>query len=90
MWLVWHHSITVNAWRGRINGDIDTLCLVWATGCVESILHRFLECPSTCRAWKWGTHIMHRMLGVPFNEDQSLPFTWSKGFLLIEFLEDLL
>jgi hypothetical protein len=50
LWLIWHRSIAINAWCGRINGNIDQGCPVCANSTTEMVLHRFWECPFAKRA----------------------------------------
>lgn len=41
---------------------MDQCCLVCMCGKRETILHRFWECASAQRAWKWGTHILRTLI----------------------------
>jgi hypothetical protein len=79
LWLVWHRAIAVNAWKGRINGNIDMGCPVCANGTTESVLHRFWECPSAVHAWKWGSHILECLLQGTRAPRRGLCINWKQG-----------
>nr|PNR32184.1 hypothetical protein PHYPA_026310 [Physcomitrium patens] len=51
-------AVALNAWRGRVSNSIDQCSTVYMCGKRETVLHRFWECTSAQRAWKWGNHIM--------------------------------
>lgn len=62
LWLVWHRAVAVNAWRGRIDGSINTNCPMCTRPTIESVLHRFWECPLARLVWQWGTHILNTLI----------------------------
>lgn len=59
--MIWYLAIVVNEWRRIANPMTPQGCLVCRDGSVETALHRFWECRSTCQTWKWGVHIIQIM-----------------------------
>lgn len=69
VWAIWHKEVEVNAWRGKNHRQqrIHQCCLVCMTVTRETVMHRFWECPSTSKVWRWGTFIM--TIFAPRGED---------------------
>lgn len=58
LWAIWHRSIAVNEWRGRVSANIEQRCVVCDSRARESIQHRFWECRSSQLTWEWGTELI--------------------------------
>nr|PNR27762.1 hypothetical protein PHYPA_029914 [Physcomitrium patens] len=65
LWLIWHRAISVNAWQGLIDGQVDQSCAVCLTDIREMILHCFWECLTVQRAWKHGIQILPKITPQP-------------------------
>lgn len=59
IWQIWHKAVAVNQWRQRASPDVDVRCEVCDLGAVESVLHRFWECPQAEDAWNFATRILN-------------------------------
>jgi hypothetical protein len=74
LWQIWYRAPPVNAWRYRINQNINTNCLVCVRGSHESVLHRFWECPSAQSAWQWGIFILNKVAAEDGDHGPWCPF----------------
>lgn len=65
LWAIWHRSVAVNEWRGKISTNVDQQCEVCKSGAKESVLHRFWECQSATIVWTWGTRVLEKLGSQP-------------------------
>lgn len=71
--------MAVNIWRGKNSRDnfvVDQDCPVCRNGSRETLLHRFWECPSAVRAWKWGAHVLEKLVPYRGNEQVEDEEDW--------------
>lgn len=62
LWLAWHRTVAVNAWRGRVCGKVDQSCLYAQLGRVKQF---YIGSGNVSRQGKpghGGLHILHLLL----------------------------
>lgn len=68
LWFTWHPAVAENAWRGRIDGNIDQCCRVCLRDARETVLHMFWECLSAAKAWNWGIYILQLLANTDLSD----------------------
>ncbi|KAG0595756.1 hypothetical protein M758_UG194400 [Ceratodon purpureus] len=64
IWSIFHKAVAVNVWRHRASAAISVICHVCPRGGVESLFHRFYECPRVFNLWGYAQFIFLRIRGT--------------------------
>ena len=62
MWIIWHKIVVMNIWKRVISTQINQSYPICMIGVRDIILHKFWECSTTQRIWKWSEGILNYIM----------------------------